>query len=255
MRRKKFSLVVIVVLPAGAFNSRRREIEARLASVGEKFPAVLLPTEDHEGGWTRAFAPSKTPAAYLIDAKRKFAWKHEGVGDPDARVIAEALDKHLAPAAAPRSRPLRLEIPAGERAPDAIFKDHLGEGGALHRMKGEPVLLNFWQAWSEPCIKELLRLQALQKGREGEGPAVIAFHGGEDGGRLDEIAKQHGLTFPLVQDTGQRIARRFGVRCWPTTISLGADGSVDHVQFGVPHERGPSGEVKAEEEGVCQSSP
>jgi peroxiredoxin len=255
MRRKKFSLVVIVVLPPGAFNSRRREVEARLGSVGEKFPAVLLPTEDIEGGWTKAFTPAKTPSAYLIDAHRKFVWKHEGVGDADATAIAEALDKHLAPAAAPRSRPLRIAVPPGDRAPDAVFKDHLGDGGALHRMKGAPVLINFWQAWSEPCIRELLRLQALQKGREGEGPSIIAFHGGENGERLDELAKQHGLTFPLVQDTGQRIARRFGVRCWPTTISLSPDGSVDHVQFGVPHGRGPSGEVKVQEEdGTCQSS-
>jgi peroxiredoxin len=242
MRRKRFSLVVVVVLPPGAFDSRRREVEARLASVGERFPAMLLPTEDHEGGWSKAFDVAKTPSVYLVNARRQFVWKHEG--EADSKLLAAALDEHLTPAAAPRSRPLRLDVSAGAPAPDAIFQDHQGDGFALHRMRGEEVLLNFWQAWSAPCIKELVRLQALQSPDDRPVPRVIAFHGGPDGKVLDKIAKQHGLTFSLVQDTDQRIARQFGVRCWPTTLSLGHDGIVNHVQFGMaseharPHPKG-----------------
>jgi peroxiredoxin len=238
MRRKRFSLVVVVVLPSDAFDSRRREVEARLASVGECFPAMLLPTEDHEGGWSKAFGAAKTPSAYLVNARRQCIWKHEG--EADSKLLASALDEHLTPAAAPRSRPLRLAVSPGAPAPDAMFRDHQGVEFALHRMRGGEVLLNFWQAWSSPCIKELIRLQALQSPDDRPVPRVIAFHGGADGKALDRIAKEHGLTFPLVQDTGQRIARQFGVRCWPTTLSIGHDGIVNHVQFGVAHEHSRS---------------
>lgn len=241
MRRKGFSLVVIVVLPAGAFDSRRREFESKLDSIQERSPAQVLLTEDHEGGWTRTFAASKTPSAYLINARREFVWKYEGA--VDAKVLAAALDEHLVPAPAPRSRPLRLAVSPGDRAPDVSFEDR-GQGFALHRLRGQEVLLNFWQSWSTPCIEELRRLQQLQTGGGGRAPFIVAFHGGKDRKILEEIRKQHGLSFSLVQDADQVIARRYGVRCWPTTVSVNADGLIGHIQFGVSHEHAPAPERK-----------
>ncbi len=151
-------------------------------------------------------------------------------------MLAAALDEHLVPAPAPRSRPLRLAVAPGDRAPDVSFTDDRGQSFAIHRLRGREVLLNFWQSWSEPCIKELLRLRQLQKGAGARAPFIVAFHGSKDGKILEEIRKQHGLTFSLPQDTDQRIARMYGVKCWPTTISINADGLVSHVQFGVAHE-------------------
>jgi len=239
MKRRKVSLVVIVVLPAGAFDSRRREVEAKLDAIAERFPAQVLLTEDHEGGWTRTFAASKTPSAYLINARREFVWKHEGAADP--KVLAAALDEHLVPAPAPRSRPLRLAISPGDRAPDAFFEDDRGQGFALHRLRGREALFNFWQSWSAPCLKELRRLQQVQQHAGQRAPFIVAFHGGKERNILDEIRKQLELSFPLVQDADQRIARMYGVRCWPTTISITADGLVSHVQFGLAHEHRSEG--------------
>jgi peroxiredoxin len=241
MRRKQASLVVIVVLPAGTFNNRRKEVEARLDSIGERFPALLLPAEDSEGGWTRTFAVSKTPSAHLINARRKFVWKSEGEAHPE--VLAAALDEHLLAAPAPRLRPLRLTTSPGERAPDVLFREHRGEQFALHRLRGRELLLNFWQAWSAPCIIELGRLQRLHKQAGERGPFIVAFHGGKEAKDLDEIRRRHDLSFPLVQDAEQRIARTYGVRCWPTTVSVNADGFIDHVQFGIthPHAFSPTG--------------
>ena len=111
------------------------------------------------------------------------------------------------------------------------------------------MLLNFWQSWSAPCLAELSRLQRVHQA-SAERPFVVAFHGGKDSKRLDEIRKRLGLSFPLVQDTQQRLARRYGVRCWPTTIAVDADGRVQHIQFGIEHEHQPSsgrGQSKAAE--------
>ena len=150
-------------------------------------------------------------------------------------MLAAALDQHLLAAPAPRLHPLRLTVSPGERAPDVLFREHRGEQFALHRLRGRELLLNFWQAWSAPCIKELDRLQHLHKQAGERGPVIVAFHGGKDARDLDEIRRRHGLSFPLVQDAEQLIARTYGVRCWPTTVSVNADGFVDHVQFGITH--------------------
>jgi peroxiredoxin len=241
--RKSYSLVVTVVLPDGTFDSRRREVEAELSSAWERFRGRLLLTEDNEGGWTRTFATGKLPSAYLINAKREFVWKHEGESDP--KELAAALDKHLLPAPMPRSRGLRLAVSPGDRAPDAFFEDDRGQQFALHRMRGREILLNFWQSWSAPSIKELIRLQRLQKEAGGRAPFIVAFHGGKDRKVIAEIRKQHELTFPLAQDTDQRIARVYGVKCWPTTISVNADGLIRHVQFGVAHEHMAEGSAQS----------
>jgi peroxiredoxin len=247
LQRKSISLAVIVVLPAGAFGVRRQELEGKLTSITERFPVPVQVTEDDEGGWTRTFAVEKVPSTYLINARRQFVWSDEGYADPD--VLAKALDKYITPAPIPKPRPLRLTVSSGDRAPDALFHTDRDEQIALHRMRGRRMLLNFWQSWSEPCLKELSRLQKVYEAG-GKAPSVImAFHGGKEGKGLDEIRKRLGLSFALVQDSEQQIARKYGVRCWPTTISIDEEGHVEHVQFGVATAR-ETGPVRSESSAI-----
>ena len=151
------SVVTVVVLPAGAFDASRREVEDKLGLSGET-SCPLHFTEDDEGGWTRTFGVSKTPSLYLLNARREFVWKHEGAPDPKA--IAAALDKFVVPTVPLGFSPIRMAVSPGDAAPDAAFADG-GRGYALHRLKGRDVLLNFWQSWSAPCLAELERLQRL----------------------------------------------------------------------------------------------
>ena len=243
MRRRKVSLVLTVVLPADALDSRRSDLEARLSPVSSRFAERLTVTVDQEGGWSRAFAVARPPSAHIVDARRKFAWSSRGAIEPAA--LAAALDKHLLPALAPRTNALRPKI-AGcgcgcHGAPDIVFEDEKGERFALHRMRGRDVILNFFQSWSAPCIRELQRLQTLQKKRpKGGGPSIVAFHGGNDEEAIAGLRKRHGLTFPLVQDRDQRIARQYGITCWPTTIAINPDGSVGRMQLGTVRETEPA---------------
>jgi peroxiredoxin len=231
--RNSSTLMVIIVLPAGAFDATRREVESRLGFARDS-QVLMQVTEDDEGGWTRMFAVAKRPSAYLINARREFVWKHEG--EPDPAELAAALNQHLVPTSAPRFRPLRLAISQDDPAPDAFFETHGRGRFALHRFRGREVLLNFWQSWSAPCLAELGRLQRLQETGKGA-PFIVAFHGGNNSDALDAIRKRLGLSFALVQDSQQRIATRYGVRCWPTTILVDADGRAQQIQFGIAHEQ------------------
>jgi peroxiredoxin len=198
-------------------------------------------TVDQEGGWSRAFAIAGRPSAYLVNARRQFAWNSRGDIEPAA--MAAALDKHILRAPAPRTHALRPKVSGCgcHGAPDIIFEDERGQRFALHRMRGRNVILNFFQSWSAPCIRELQRLQALQEKRpKGDGPYVVAFHGGNDEKALADLRKRHGLTFPLVQDRDQVIARQYGITCWPTTIAINPDGSIGRMQLGAVREAKPA---------------
>ena len=190
-------------------------------------------TEDDEDGWTRIFAAGKKPSAYLINARRELVWKHEG--EPDPAELVAVLNRHLSPTSAPRFRPLRLTVSHGDPAPDVWLEADDREQFSLQRLRGRDVLLNFWQSWSAPCLAELSRLQRLYEAGKGT-PFIVALHGGSDSNALADVRKRLGLSFALVQDSQQRIARQYGVRCWPTTIAIRPDGRAEHVQFGVGHE-------------------
>ena len=64
MRRRKVSLVLTVVLPKDALDSRRSDVEARLRAVSSRFAGRLMVTVDEEGGWSRAFAVAERPSAH-----------------------------------------------------------------------------------------------------------------------------------------------------------------------------------------------
>lgn len=241
--RNSSSLVTTVVLPAGTFDTSRREIESKLGLSREGLRTSFHLTEDDEGGWTRTFGASSTPSMYLINARREFVWKHEGEADP--ALVAAALDQYIVPTSPSRFRPLRLSVSPGDAAPDVEFEDG-GDQYALHRLRGRDVVMNFWQSWSAPCLAELLRLQRLHQAGP-EAPLIVAFHGGAKSEAVDDVRKRLGLSYPLVQDLQQQMARSYGVRCWPTTIKIDADGRVEHVQFGTAHEheRPPVGNKSA----------
>lgn len=248
MRRQNTSLVVVLVMPVGTFRNRREVVEETLGLRGPGFRGLsldsevdeqrpdeqssvrLLISEDDRGGWTRMFDVRTTPASYLMNALGEFVWKQEERMDIEA--LAAALDEYCLPAPAPRTLPLRLTAQPGERALDAVFEE--GHVLALNRLRGRHVLLNFCQSWSAPCLRELDRLQRLQE--EGErAPMVLVVNGDEERTPLEEVCRQHNFNFTLIHDAGKRIARLYGVHCWPTTVSINPDGIVDRIQFGVAH--------------------
>lgn len=223
---------LIVVVPPGTLNRRRREIDAKLSVLQRTATLSLHLTEDDEAGWTKTFAPEASPATFLIDARRRMVWSSSGGLAIDT--LAKALEAHVIPAPHPRLTPLSLSVAIGDRVPDALFTDERDTPSAIHRLRGRRLLLNFWQSWSAPSLAELRRLQAAS--HEGQRtPLVIAFHGGNDPEAVAVVRKQLGLRFPLVQDAEQRVGRKYGVSCWPTTVLVDTDGRVEHIQFGRAH--------------------
>jgi peroxiredoxin len=231
MRHPLIALTVYVILPAGSFDSSRRELEARLGAFPAPIAARVQVAEDTEGGWSRTFDVNDAPSLFLINARREFVWKAAGELDPAA--IAVALDQHVVPAPEPRFRPLRLHVSVGDLAPDVYFRDVRGDEGGLRRLRGRSVLMMFWQSWSAPCLEELRRLRQSQNAGQRGAPFIVAFHGGAPRKDFDDIRKEQGPSLTIVQDAEHRVARRFGVRCWPTTIAIDPGGRIERIQLGI----------------------
>jgi peroxiredoxin len=228
-KRRDAAITLVLVLPRATFRNSRAAVEEQLGAL-RAFSGSLLVTEDYEGGWARTFGTER-PATYLVNARGEFVWKHAGA--LEAPSFAAALDQHLMSGPAPEAKALRMAVRPGKRALDVLLQAGDDDRLALRRLQGRPVLLNFWQSWSAPCLRELRHLQGLHREAGRDRPVVIAINGGEAPERVAEVCRKHELTLTVVHDLEQRIARRYGVSCWPTTVSINADGIVDRIQFGI----------------------
>ena len=214
-KRKDAPLALVLVLPRGTFGNSRAGVAEQLGALGKGFSGSVTITEDYEGEWTRIFAAEKkTPATYLTNARGEYVWQH--VGGLDTQSFGAALDEHVISGPPPEPQALRLAVDPGDPARDVLLEVDEGYRLALRKFRGRPVMLNFWQSWSAPCIKELCRLQRLQDECGREGPFILAINGGEDPQRIAEVKREHNIGLNLVNDPQRRIARHYGVYCWPT---------------------------------------
>lgn len=111
-----------------------------------------------------------------------------------------------------------------------------GPGGELYRLadhRGEVVLLNFWATWCGPCRQELPILESLHRELAGEGLSVVGVNVDRgDAFPVERFAEQQGLSFRLLRDPEQRVASRYGVLGYPTTVVIDRDGRLVLSELG-----------------------
>lgn len=88
---------------------------------------------------------------------------------------------------------------------------------------GRAVALNFWATWCEPCRSEMPTLQVAAE-VYGEKLSVLAVNFKEHPRTVMRFLKSSAVDLPIVLDTDGAIAGDWGVKIFPTTILLGADG-------------------------------
>jgi hypothetical protein len=243
MKKKQFSLSLVVVVPQGRLKVSRHEMEERLGLAGphEKIgqkkgqsPVHIQVVEDLNRGWSEVFHASGTPATYFVNAHRQRVWDRDGPVDPGE--LAAVLDKQIVPAPAARNRLPALATRPGNRLPPIGFVDDQGNAMRLRDFSKKELMLCFWSSSSRPCIRELQRLQEIQNA-DGE-LVVVGLCGDEDAKIIPRIREQYQLSIILAQDPERSIARKLKVRCWPTTLSITQENILHSIQFGYPMKEG-----------------
>lgn len=98
-------------------------------------------------------------------------------------------------------------------------------------LKGHVVLLDFWTYCCINCIHVLPDLKYLEEKYHDEPFVVIGVHSAKftnEGEResIRHAIHRYKINHPVVIDDAMRIWRTYGVRSWPTTVVIGADGKV-----------------------------
>jgi thiol-disulfide isomerase/thioredoxin len=118
--------------------------------------------------------------------------------------------------------------------PDFPLLDMNGAPFSLADFSGQPVVLNFWATWCEPCLREMPTLQRFA--RANPEVIVLAVTDPRDGQNLDDIQQfldDFNLTALSVGlDEFSRLKNNLGVVSLPMTFVLDAEGVLRFRQIG-----------------------
>jgi peroxiredoxin len=103
------------------------------------------------------------------------------------------------------------------------------DGGApvvLDRLRGRVVLINFWATWCKPCEDEMPAMQRLYEALAPEGFELLAVSVDEDRSEVASFVERLGLTFPVLMDSDQSVARAYQSFRFPETLLIDREGVV-----------------------------
>lgn len=116
---------------------------------------------------------------------------------------------------------------------DFTLVDQNGNTHKLSDYKGKTVFLNFWATWCPPCRAEMPDIQKMYEdyGKNTKDLIVLGVAGTNVGNETDpkgvsEFLNQNSYSYPVVMDEGGSLASKYGVRAFPTTFMINADGNV-----------------------------
>lgn len=116
-------------------------------------------------------------------------------------------------------------------APDFTLNTLDGGQVTLATLRGQPVVLNFWATWCDPCRREMPALQATAELYAGE-VTVLGIDQGEAAATVQAFIDEYGLTYPILLDEKFSVGQQYNIRGMPTTFFIDADGIVRYLWVG-----------------------
>jgi thiol-disulfide isomerase/thioredoxin len=110
-----------------------------------------------------------------------------------------------------------------------------GQRLELARLRGQPLVVNFWATWCAPCVEELPMLNAFYRENAAKGWQVVGI-AVDHLVSVQKFLQRLPLDFPVVLSgaAGLDLSVQFGnqARGLPFTVLVGADGVILNRKIG-----------------------
>ena len=125
-------------------------------------------------------------------------------------------------------------VEAGARAPDIPLKALAGSNApaSLAALKGSVVYVDFWASWCTPCLRSFPALRTLYGKHRDQGFVVVGVNKDVSPGEAERFLRRFPVSFPLVDDTGDAVAKAFDVKTMPSGYLIDRAGLVRTVHRG-----------------------
>ena len=112
----------------------------------------------------------------------------------------------------------------GEPVPGFTLPDLTGRPVDVSALGGRVILLNFWATWCAPCRDEMPSLEKLHAALDEKGLSVVAVSVDERFSDIEEFVDAYDLTFTILHDEGNKVARSYQTFKFPETYIIDRDG-------------------------------
>lgn len=121
-----------------------------------------------------------------------------------------------------------ISQPASDFALRALGQENL----RLSEQLGEVVILNFWATWCGPCRQEMPLLDAIYSKYRRAGLVLLSINLDEDEDQAAEMAKTLGVSYPVLLDARNEVAKAYELGTLPLTVLIDREGTVRYVSEG-----------------------
>jgi len=123
----------------------------------------------------------------------------------------------------------------GQAALDFTLPTLDGGSVTLADLRGQPVVVNFWASWCQPCRQEMTELTRIYAAHKADGLVVLGVNlASQDTlSEVREFVQQVGVSFPVLLDESNTAESRYHLRGIPGSIFVDRSGLVRRVQIGV----------------------
>lgn len=124
----------------------------------------------------------------------------------------------------------------GFQAPDLALADANGNMIRLADLRGQPVVINLWASWCQPCRMEMPALQRVYSEYQPQGLVLLGINATsqDDLAAARAFVEELGLTFPILYDSQGTVARLYALNALPTTFFIDRAGVIREVVIGGP---------------------
>lgn len=123
------------------------------------------------------------------------------------------------------------------KAPLFRLKSMQGEEVALEAQRGKIVVLDFWATWCHPCVEQIPILNRFYERNREAGVELYGISMDVDGVEaVEPFMKKHVFRYPVL--LGQlAVAESYGIRSFPASVVIDAEGNIRSMHVGVVDER------------------
>lgn len=119
---------------------------------------------------------------------------------------------------------------AGKSLPEFTLQRLDGKGTVSSGdLVGRPLVINFWGSWCDPCKEEVPRFQAAWEQYAGRGVTILGVDLRDAPDNARAFVRKEGVTYPVVVDPDETLARALHVGGLPQTFFVDSDGRFQTV--------------------------
>lgn len=123
-------------------------------------------------------------------------------------------------------------LETGTRAPAIQGTDLAGNALSSAALRGKVVVLDFWASWCDPCREAMPALERLHQRYRERGVVVLGVSVDRSASNAQRFLQRTPVSFRVMHDDGQSIARRYRPETMPSTYVIDRGGVLRHVQAG-----------------------